>query len=603
MTQAAAKPGVQSGWPTMTIAQAHAALTAPGTMFEMEEIDRRGHTVRAWKNGPKSLADLYMHAAAFAARTFLVYDDERVTFDAFRRAVHAFANALIARGVKKGDRVAVVMRNQPEWPVTFYGAALAGAIVTPLNAWWSPKEVAFALGNAEASIAIFDEERWKRDSEALSQCPSLRTCIVSRFVGDLPESAVTLESLIGRPMDWAALPEAGEPPVTIVPEDSATIFYTSGTSGVPKGAVATHRGVTTAVFATLLSQVRAFIRRGEAPPESGPEAEQKSSLLSIPFFHVTGCFAVLNISIAMGAKLVIMRKWDAEKALALIERERVTSIGGVPTIAWQVLEHPARDKFDLSSLDSISYGGAPAAPELVRRLRKTFPAAAAGSGWGMTETCATFTHHIGEDYEHRPDSCGPATPVGEMKIVDAQGGTLPVGETGELWVRGPHVVEGYWNMPEATAATFQDGWLKTGDLAKLDDEGFCIIVDRVKDVIIRGGENIYSVEVEDVLYQHPAIMDAALVPIPHPTLGEEAGAVVTLKPGTHADEDELKAFVGRHLATFKTPAHILTRPEPLPRNANGKIMKKELRQLFVEPAQATLGQAAASPPPTAGHRP
>ena len=391
---------------------------------------------------------------------------------------------------------------------------------------------------------------------------------------------MALESLIGAALDWARLPAAEEPPLAIDPEDRATLFYTSGTSGVPKGAVASHRAVTTPVLATLLSQIRSFLRRGEAPPATGPEAEQKRQLLSIPLFHVTGCFSALDVCIAIGAMLVIMRKWDAETAMALIQREKINSIGGVPTIAWQLLEHPARANYDLSSVESVSYGGAPAAAELVRRLNSDFPKAGAGCGWGMTETCATFTHHIGEDYSHRPDSCGPATPVADMKVVDEHGESLPPGGIGELLVRGPHVVEGYWNMPDATAATFVDGWLKTGDLARIDDEGFCYIVDRAKDVIIRGGENIYSAEVENVLYDHPAIMDAALVPIPHKTLGEEAGAVVTLKPGHMASEDELKAFVGKHLAAFKIPARIITRDEPLPRNANGKIMKAELRGLF-----------------------
>ena len=580
---------VPAHWPAMSIAQAHAALTAPGMMFEMETIDQRGRKVRAWKNGPKSLVDLWAAAAMYAPRTFLVYEDERTTYDAFRRAAWAFANALMTLGVEKGDRVALVMRNQSEWPVCFYGAALAGAIVAPLNAWWTAKEIAYALKDSGASVAIFDEDRFARIRDVIGECGGIRHCIVARFDGDLPDGAMSLESLIGKPEAWASLPAAGAPPVAIDPEDHATLFYTSGTSGMPKGAVASHRAVTTPVLATLLSQIRAYLRRGEAPPTTGPEAEQKRQLLSIPLFHVTGCFSALDVAIAIGALVVIMRKWDAETAMRLIERERINSIGGVPTIAWQLLEHPAREKYDLSTVDSVSYGGAPAAAELVRRLNNDFPKAGAGCGWGMTETCATFTHHFGEDYAHRPDSCGPATPVADMKVVDEHGTALPPGSIGELLVRGPHVVEGYWNKPKETAETFVDGWLRTGDLARIDDEGFCYIVDRAKDVIIRGGENIYSAEVENVLYDHPSIMDAALVPIPHMTLGEEAGAVVTLKPGTQAGEDELKAFVGKHLAPFKIPARVILRHEPLPRNANGKIMKASLRGLFDTPASNQTG--------------
>jgi long-chain acyl-CoA synthetase len=281
-----------------------------------------------------------------------------------------------------------------------------------------------------------------------------------------------------------------------------------------------------------------------------------------------------------GGKLVLMHHWDPERAMQLIERERVTSAGGVPTIAWQIIEHPARPAYDLSSLESMAYGGAPAAPELVRRIREVFPTSAPGIGWGMSETSSTFTGHSAEDYVHRPDSSGPALPVCDMKVVAPDGSTLPVGEVGELWVRGPNVVRGYWNKPEATAATFVGGWLRTGDLARLDDEGFVFIVDRMKDMLIRGGENIYCIEVEDALYRHPCVMDAALIGLPHHTLGEEPAAVVALKPGARATEAELRSHVAGLLAAFKVPVRIVFQQGTLPRNANGKILKRELKGFF-----------------------
>ncbi len=568
-------------WPAVSLAQAHAALTAPGATFEMETLEIGGRSVRAWKNGPKTLVEVLYAANAFADRTFMVHEDERVSFDAVTRAAQAFANELIARGVQPGQRVALVMRNLPEWPVVFYGAALAGAIATPLNAWWCGAELLYGLKDSGATAAVFDADRFERVRDEIVGCPDLKHVFLCRRPVDAPlaPNVTEFETLIGPPNAWTTLPPLGEPPRVVAPEDPATIFYTSGTTGEPKGAMASHRAGTTAILATLLSQARVFLRRGETPPAPDPEA-YRCYLLGIPMFHVTGCFSLLNIAMAMGVKVVMMRKFDAERALQLIEREKVTSMGGVPAIPWQILEHPARDKYDLSSLESVTYGGAPAAPELVRRMTEAWPKSVSGTGWGMTETCATFTHHMGEDYLHRPDSCGPATPVGDMKIVDAEGRTLPPGGVGELWVYGPHVVTGYWNKPEANAKTFQDGWLKTGDLARLDKEGFCYIVDRIKDVIIRGGENIYSVEVEDVLYTHPAVMDAALVPIPHTILGEEPGAIVTLKPGASADEAELKAHVRASLAGFKVPVKVLIRHEPLPRNANGKILKTELKRLF-----------------------
>jgi long-chain acyl-CoA synthetase len=272
--------------------------------------------------------------------------------------------------------------------------------------------------------------------------------------------------------------------------------------------------------------------------------------------------------------------------MQIIEREKITAFGGVPTIPWQIIEHPARASYDLSSVESVAYGGAPAAPELVRRIKEIWPSSEPGIGWGMTETSATFTSHGAEDYQHRPDSCGPAPPICEMKVVDpATTRALATGEVGELWGKGPNVVKGYWNNPAATAETFIEGWVRTGDLARLDEEGFCYIVDRAKDMIVRGGENIYCAEVEAALYQHPAVMDAALVPIPHHTLGEEPGAVVTLVSGASVTEDELKAFVAGRLAAFKVPVRIIIRAEPLPRNANGKILKTELKQLFAQPAK------------------
>ena len=266
--------------------------------------------------------------------------------------------------------------------------------------------------------------------------------------------------------------------------------------------------------------------------------------------------------------------------MKLIERERVTSAGGVPAIAWLILEHPNASSYDLSSLESISYGGAPASPELVRRLVEAFPKSIPGTGWGMTETGGTHTHHQGDDYRNRPDSCGAVVGPYRIKITGPDGRELGPNGVGELWAFGPNILKGYWNKPEATAETFVDGWVRTGDLARIDEEGFLYIVDRAKDMLIRGGENIYCVEVENVLYEHPAVMDAALVGRPHPVLGEEPCAVVTVKPGATATEDELRKFVADRLAAFKVPVSIIVRSDPLPRNANGKILKTELKGLF-----------------------
>ena len=572
-------------WPALSLADAHALMTAPGAVFEMEQRTIFGVSQRVWKNAPPTLREVFLAGRMHGDKTFLVYEDERATFEAFARATLAIAEALTAEGVVKGDRVMIAMRNLPEWPAAFFGALLVGAIAVPLNAWWTGAELEYALTDCGAKVAIVDAERLERLADALPRCPALRRVFVSR-ASSLPTDAMTrrLEDITGIVNDWCRLPDRPVPAVAIDPEDDATIFYTSGTTGQPKGALGTHRNSVTTVVAAGFSAQRGFIRRGEPVPKPEDRVTQRASIVGVPFFHVTGCHALVCPSLFNGSKIVAMHHWDTERAMALIERERCTQAGGVPTLAWQIIEHPAREKYDLSSLEAVSYGGAPAAPELVRRIEQVFPGAVPGTGWGMTETSATFTHHGSEDYQNRPESCGPALPVCDMKIVDDDGTELPRGQVGELLGKGPNVVKAYWGKPEASAETFIDGWVRTGDLAKMDDEGFLYIVDRKKDMLIRGGENIYCVEVEDALFAHPAVMDAGVIGLPHRTLGEEPAAVVTLKPGAVASETELREWVRGRLAGYKVPVRIVLLRETLARNANGKIMKKELRPLFGDAA-------------------
>jgi long-chain acyl-CoA synthetase len=570
-------------FPAMSLAQAHALLTRPGSPFEMEERDIRGVRTRVWKNAPPTMREVFLLARAHGGKTFIVYRDERVSYEEFARAALAIADALAQAGVKKGDRVAIAMRNLPEWPAAFFGCLLVGGIATLLNAWWTGPELQYGLNDSGAKVAIVDRERLERLVEHLPNCPALERVFVSRHGEAIAHPQVTrLETITGDVSSWAQLPDRPLPNVPLDPEDDATILYTSGTTGKPKGALGTHRNSTVSVLLRPFGQARTFLRRGEPVPAPDPNAPQRCTLLVVPLFHTTGCHAAMIPSAVAGVKIVLMHKWDPELAMQLIERERVNNAGGVPTIAWQLLEHPALGQYDLSSLESISYGGAPAAAELVARLKEKFPKSVPATGWGMTEVSGGFTGHQAEDYEARPASCGPAYPIGDMKIVDETGKELPPGGVGELWVKGPSIVRGYWQNPDATSATFVDGWLRTGDIARLDEEGFCFILDRAKDMLIRGGENIYCVEVENALYEHPAVIDAAIVGIPHHSLGEEPGAVVTLKSGMTADEAELRAFVAERLAAFKVPVKIVFSPEMLPRNPTGKLMKGELKKLFAE---------------------
>jgi long-chain acyl-CoA synthetase len=562
-------------WPKMSLEEVDALLTAPGSRLEMDEAVIRGIPTRIWKNAPPNLPYLVRVSRTHGARTATLFEGDRVSYEAQYRAIAAFACELRRLGVGKGDRVAIAMVNLPEWPVAFFAATVLGAIAVPLNAWWTGAELEYGLADSGSKLLICDSARWQRIEPHRAALPALEHVIVSR--SSAPHGgAVRLEDLIGVPGSWSGLPDSEPPDVAIAPEDEATILYTSGTTGQPKGALGTHRNLTTNIMSVGYSNARASLRRGEAPPEPQP----KTALMVIPLFHCTALSAMLMGTMVTGHTLVFIRKWDALEAMKIIERERVQLTGGVPTIAWQLLEHPERSRFDLSSLETISYGGAPAAPELVKRIREEF-GALPGNGWGMTETTATVTSHVGEDYLNRPDSAGPPVPVADLRIMSLEGDCeLAVGEVGELWARGPQIVQGYWNKPEATAATFVDGWVRTGDLARLDEEGFCYIVDRAKDMVIRGGENIYSIEVENVLFDHPSVMDAALIGLPHRTLGEEPAAVVHLAPGAEASEEELKAWVRERLAVFKTPVRIAFLAVPLPRNANGKILKHELKALF-----------------------
>ncbi len=563
-------------WPKMTLADAEAALTVAGGKFEIETVEIDGVPTRVWKHAPPSLAVLISASRMHGDRVFTIYEDERVSYAANFRAVAKLAHVLVGMGIAKGDRVGLAMRNLPEWPVIFFAATSIGAIVVPLNAWWTSGELEYGIDDAGCRILFVDDERYQRLAADNPTLPALETMVVARASGPLDPRAMRLEDLIGTPHDYAALPDAELPPVDLLPEDSATIFYTSGTTGNPKGALGSHRNLMSNILTSAFSGARSYLRRGEAVPDPQP----RTYLTVVPLFHVTACSATMMGSVAAGNTLIFMRKWDAVRAMEIIETEKVHATGGVPTIAWQILEHPDRAKYDLSSLELIAYGGAPSAPELVRRIYTEF-GALPSNGWGMTETMATVTGHGGEDYLARPTSAGPPVPVADLKIMDEAGEVeLPLGEVGELWARGPMIVKGYWNKPEATAATFVHGWVRTGDLARLDEEGFVYIVDRAKDMIIRGGENIYSSEVENVLYAHPAVTDCALIGLPHRTLGEEPAAVVHLAPGMEASEAELQAWVKARLAIFKTPVAIRFVQDTLPRNANGKILKKDLKVLF-----------------------
>jgi long-chain acyl-CoA synthetase len=574
---------------TISLAEADAQLTAAGQMFEIADAIIHGVPMKVWKNAPPTLRTVLDLSLNHADRDFIVYEDERYSFVRHYRIASTLAARLIDLGVKRGDRVAIAARNLPEWVFAFWGATIAGAIAVPLNAWWTGEELAYGLSDSGTCVAIVDEDRLERIRPHLDELEFLRELIVvSEHRGAAPDTAPGHERIKIRAFEEVLgdVDDAATPPdVAIEPDDDATIFYTSGTTGKPKGAVGTHRNAVTNLMNLFYAGTRSAMRFGGGNVDEGGTSIQNSFLLSVPLFHATGCLAVLIVNTAAGGKLVLSHHFDAGQALRIIQDEKITTIGGVPTIAMQILDHPDFDKFDTSSIRSVSYGGAPSPPDLVRRIRAAFPLGQPGNGYGLTETSAAVAGNNGPDYVSRPDSCGPCYPINEVAVVPEDypgqepGPEIPRGPevTGELWIKGPNVVRGYWNKPEETAQTFTNGWLHSGDVARIDEDGFIFIVDRAKDMIIRGGENVYSVEVEAAIFEHPDVADCAVIGVPHPVLGEEVAVVVVRRPGREVDPEQLIGHATSRLAKFMVPTQVFIRDEPLPRNPAGKVLKRQLR--------------------------
>jgi long-chain acyl-CoA synthetase len=553
----------------MTWDEAVAAVTGPGGPFELVEAEVGGQRLRVFKNTPPSLRALFGAARARGDATFLVFEDERWSFADVMAKADALGAALAGRyGVRPGDRVAIAMRNYPEWVVAFAAITGVGAISVSLNAWWTTDELDYALSDSGSRVVVADGDRLARLAPLLGK-DGLRAIAV-RSEGALPAGADAWREVV---VEGAPLPD-----VDVRPDMDATILYTSGTTGHPKGAVSTHRAVLSALVAFAC---RAAIN---AAMGVGPKRAQPwptSFILVVPLFHVTGCVPVMLSCFAAGYKLVMMYKWDAARALELIERERVTQFVGVPTQSWDLLECPDFARRDTSSLVSVGGGGAPAPPELVRRVDRSFSAARPGIGYGMTETNAYGPGNSGDDYLRKPTSCGRVVPAVEMRVTDAEGRSLGPNEVGELWFRGANLIRGYWNKPEATAETIVGGWLRSGDIGRIDEEGFVYVQDRAKDMVLRAGENVYCAEVEAAIYEHPDVYEAAVFGVPHERLGEEVAVALVPKPGRTLDADALRRFLAEHLAPFKIPTRVAIHADPLPRNPAGKILKRSLRDALV----------------------
>ena len=547
----------------LTRAEALTELTAPGQPFELETVDLFGSPCRAFRNAPPTLRELF--EANRSDATFFVYDDERYTYDDMYNAAARVAALLTERyGVVKGDRVAISMRNYPEWVMTFAAATSIGAIAVCMNALWQPEELEYGLQDSGAKVLFADQERLDRMASYRESLPV--QVIAVRPGKPLPDGVPLLDELT------AEFSSAGMPDADIHPNDDATILYTSGSTGHPKGAVSCHRNIISALLSWELDGAAGMRVAGVTPQ---PPAQQPATLLAVPLFHVTGLHAILLGSYRAQRRVVSMYKWDVEAGAALIERERISSFIAPAAMTGDLTQAAATSKHDLSSLVSIGGGGAPRAPEQVRDIARTFSSAQPGTGWGMTETNAIGTGIGGPEYLARPASSGRCALVLDMRIVGEDGAVLAPGERGEVQVHGTSVIRGYWNRDDANAETFDGRWLRTGDVGYLDDEGFLFIVDRIKDLVIRGGENVGCGEVEAAILEHSAVLEASVYGVPDERLGEEVGATVFCSGAV--TEDELRAFLAERLAKFKIPKYLRFAPEPLPRIASGKILKRQLR--------------------------
>jgi long-chain acyl-CoA synthetase len=563
-------------------------LTGPGGAFEIELVPAGGTKIRSYATAPGSVRDLWLSTREHGSHDYLVYRDERWTYDAAHAEVASLAAWLAEAGVEPGDRVAIAMRNYPEWLLVYWATLSMGATAVGMNAWWTGSEMAYAIDDSRPKVIFCDQERLERLAAHRAEGPPL-VVVAVRAPSAEADGVVPYAEVRGH---GGALPDA-----TVDPDSDACIFYTSGTTGRPKGARLTHRGCVANLWSIVFWGAvceRARALAGGAPAKTGDDRNASASgkpfrpvsLVTTPLFHVTANNCVAYSVTAAGGTLVLMYKWDADEALRLIERERVTNFTGVPTMTRELLAHPDLDAHDTSSLRIMGGGGASFQPDLVEKVEKRRGRTRPNTGYGLTETSGIITTTSADYHVDKPESVGPVMPCFEARCVDEDGNVLPPGGVGELHVKGAQVIAGYLNQPEATAEAITDGWFHTGDVARIDEDGFVTIVDRIKDMVLRGGENVYCSEVEAALFEHPDVAECAVFGVPDERLGEEVGAAVVAREAGALSAQALREHCAPLIAAFKIPRYLWIGDEPLPRNANGKFLKRELRDTL-DPADAT----------------
>ena len=553
------------------IEAAFEALTAPGMPFEVitksvDSVDYQGIARQ-----PANMAQLFMLCLQYGEADFLVLGDQRYSFAETYSAAAMIAHALIERyKIKKGDRVGIAAKNSIEWLIVAIAVMASGAILVPYNAWWRRPELAYGIKDTQPEVIFADASRLAR-FEGLPEAAGITFIGLEMKEARSPAEAV-FDDLVEKGVP-TAMPE-----VDIDSSDDVLILYTSGSTGYPKGAVSTHEALVSAIMA--LSVIAAAVKLAIVGPD-GEMPRQPAALVAGPFFHVAALHVGCLMSLVIGRRVVMIDKWDAEEVLRLIEKESITNCGGVPAMTLEVLEAAKTTKYDLSSILDMTTGGAPFPPGMISEVPEIIPGARTTCIYGLTETNALGTVITRDAYLDRPDSVGKALPpIVEIKIVDEEGTDLPTDEIGEILIKTIASARGYWNQPDDTAEAFQDGWHLTGDVGYLDEEGYLFISDRKKDIIIRGGENISSVEIEGVLYHHPDVAEVAVFGLPDERLGEIVAALIRPKAGRRVNKEALAEFAGEKLAYFKVPERFLEATEPIPKTATMKFDKPRLRDMF-----------------------
>ena len=556
-----------------TIAAAH---MAPGTAFETETLTIDGVELNVFANVPSNLGALYKLGLEAGDQDFLVYQEERFSFAESLDFALRMARVLKEKyEIQPGDRVAICARNSPEWCMAYMSITLLGAIAVPMNSWWKSPELKYGLDDSGSKLIFLDPARFALIEPLLDN-------IDIEIVMFKPEAESALPEFYELARSVEPLSENELNKIEILPENNASIMYTSGSTGIPKGVLATHRNIINALYTwKFIKEINEILRPElvEEKPKFPP-----AILANVPLFHVTGSHAQFLASFVYLRKFVMMYKWDAEVALKLIESERVSVFHGVPTMTSELMQSPSFDTTDLSSLRNVQSGGAPRPPEQLNMMVQKFPdVAIPGLGYGLTETNAMGAVISGKFYASKPNSTGrPSPPVTSVRIVDDEGNALKNGEVGEICIKGAAIMKGYWNNPEATTEVMKNGWFHSGDIGMLDEHGFLIIMDRAKDIVIRGGENIGCAEVEYALSEHPEVNEVAVYGIPDERLGEMLCSSVMLRQDSELNSEQLSSFLSTRIAAFKIPARFFFQYEQLPRLATGKIAKKEIRKKTLE---------------------